>query len=123
MDKPLKFASLADMLADYVSAYASWWHTVLRVRIGLPVPHDAMYEGTVRTLLAVLFFTHKLRKAHLTTVDCMTSAECPLSNPQVSPYEIGSAHTINVQADLLTSAHANKSRWLLMYRAVLMQHS
>ena len=47
MDKPMRFTSLADLLADYVAAYACWWHTMLRVRIGLPVPHDAMYEGMV----------------------------------------------------------------------------
>lgn len=47
MDKPLKFASLADLVADFVTSYGRWWHTVLRVRIGLPVPHDAMYEGMV----------------------------------------------------------------------------
>ena len=50
MDKPLIYSSLADLLADYVSSYKQWWHTVLRIRIGLPVPHDVMYDGQVRLL-------------------------------------------------------------------------
>ena len=47
MDKPLIFSSLADLLAAYVASYRQWWHTVLRLRIGLPVPHDVMYDGQV----------------------------------------------------------------------------
>ena len=49
MDKPLTYSTLADLLADYVASYKRWWHTVLRIRIGLPVPHDVMYEGQVST--------------------------------------------------------------------------
>ena len=49
MDKPLTYPTLADLLADYVASYKRWWHTVLRIRIGLPVPHDVMYEGQVGT--------------------------------------------------------------------------
>ena len=78
MNKPLKFASLADLLADYVSAYACWWHTVLRVRIGLPVPHNAMYEGMVRNVLAVLLGTHAaqstLNASHCHDI-CLISSE------------------------------------------------
>ena len=48
MDKPLTYSSLADLLEDYVDSYKKWWHTVLRIRIGLPVPHDVMYDGQVR---------------------------------------------------------------------------
>ncbi len=47
MDKPLTYPSLADLLADYVTSYKQWWHTVLRIRIGLPVPHDVMFDGQV----------------------------------------------------------------------------
>ena len=47
MDKPLTHASLADLLADYIASYQKWWHTVLRMRVGLPVPHDVMYDGQV----------------------------------------------------------------------------
>ena len=61
MDKPLTYSSLADLLADYVASYQKWWHTVLRIRIGLPVPHDVMYEGQVRCLMC-----HGLMMALLT---------------------------------------------------------
>ncbi len=47
MDKPLIYSSLADLLAAYVASYKQWWHAVLRIRIGLPVPHDVMYDGQV----------------------------------------------------------------------------
>ncbi|KAL0027723.1 hypothetical protein WJX77_000968 [Trebouxia sp. C0004] len=47
VDKPLIYSSLADLLAAYVASYKQWWHTVLRIRIGLPVPHDVMYDGQV----------------------------------------------------------------------------
>ena len=47
MDKALTHASLADLLQDYITSYMRWWHTVLRIRIGLPVPHDVMYDGQV----------------------------------------------------------------------------
>ena len=47
MDKPLIYSSLADLLAAYVASYKQWWHAVLRIRIGLPVPHEVMYDGQV----------------------------------------------------------------------------
>jgi len=47
MDKPLIYSTLADLLAAYVESYKQWWHAVLRIRIGLPVPHDVMYDGQV----------------------------------------------------------------------------
>ncbi len=54
MDKPLIYSSLADLLAAYVASYKQWWHTVLRIRIGLPVPHDVMYDGQVGECRPVL---------------------------------------------------------------------
>ena len=50
MNKPLTHASLADLLEDFIASYKLWWHTVLRIRIGLPVPHDVMYDGQVMVL-------------------------------------------------------------------------
>lgn len=47
MDKPLTHASLAHLLEDYIASYKQCWHMVLRIRIGLPVPHDVMYDGQV----------------------------------------------------------------------------
>lgn len=47
MEKSLTYASLADLLQNYVACYMRWWHTVLRIRIGLPIPHDVMYDGQV----------------------------------------------------------------------------
>ncbi len=54
MDKPLIYSSLADLLAAYVASYKQWWHTVLRICIGLPVPHDVMYDGQVGECRPVL---------------------------------------------------------------------
>ncbi|KAL3158407.1 Tubulinyl-Tyr carboxypeptidase 1, variant 2 [Trebouxia sp. C0009 RCD-2024] len=53
MDKALTYASLADLLQNYITSYMRWWHTVLRIRIGLPVPHDVMYDGQVIPLLGL----------------------------------------------------------------------
>ena len=47
MDKSLTYASLADLLQNYIACYRRWWHTVLRIRIGLPIPHDVMFDGQV----------------------------------------------------------------------------
>lgn len=66
MGKLLTYASLADLLADYVASYARWWHTVLRIRIGLPVPHDAMHEGMVCSCDSLLHLSEgvKLTEIH-----------------------------------------------------------
>ena len=50
MEKSLTYASLADLLQNYIACYMRWWHTVLRIRIGLPVPHDVMHDGQVIAL-------------------------------------------------------------------------
>ena len=50
MDKSLTYASLSDLLQNYIVCYMQWWHTVLRIRIGLPIPHDVMYDGQVIAL-------------------------------------------------------------------------
>lgn len=50
MEKPLTYASLADLLQNYIACYTQWWHSVLRIRIGLPIPHDVMYDGQVIAL-------------------------------------------------------------------------
>ncbi|WIA10257.1 hypothetical protein OEZ85_010457 [Tetradesmus obliquus] len=47
MYKPLAFDSLAALLADYQEAYRGWGHSVVKVRVGLPVEHDASYTGPV----------------------------------------------------------------------------
>eukprot|EP00775_Hariotina_reticulata_P011002 gene11002-11156_t len=39
MYKPLQFASLADIMADYQSGYRHWGHELIKVRVGLPVEH------------------------------------------------------------------------------------
>lgn len=47
MDKSLTYPSLADLLQNYIACYMQCWHTVLRIRLGLPIPHDVMYDGQV----------------------------------------------------------------------------
>lgn len=79
MDKPLKFASLADLMADYVASYGCWWHTVLRIRIGLPVPHDAMYEGMVSGWnMRVLVFNERTRELSCCDISSQTISACEL---------------------------------------------
>jgi hypothetical protein len=41
MDKPLRHSSLSALVGDFVAAYALWGHEVLKVRVGLPAPHEA----------------------------------------------------------------------------------
>lgn len=55
MEKSLTYASLADLLQNYMASYMRWWHSVLRIRIGLPVPHDVMYDGQVIALLSFVY--------------------------------------------------------------------
>ena len=38
--KPMVYDSLSALLLDYKQSYEQWWHTVLKMRIGLPVEHD-----------------------------------------------------------------------------------
>ncbi|XP_072032741.1 tubulinyl-Tyr carboxypeptidase 2-like isoform X2 [Amphiura filiformis] len=40
MYKPLQYKSLADMAFDFEDAYKKYWHTVLKIKFGLPVSHD-----------------------------------------------------------------------------------
>ena len=46
MYKPLHYATLSDVVADYIHAYHSWWHAVHYVRVGLPAEHNEYYAGT-----------------------------------------------------------------------------
>jgi Vasohibin len=46
--KELRYASLAALIADYRSAYAANWHTLERVYIGLPLPHDAACNALLK---------------------------------------------------------------------------
>eukprot|EP00891_Asterochloris_glomerata_P006202 jgi/Astpho2/6202/Aster-x1355 len=41
MDKPMEHSTFTSLLQDYRQAYHRWWHEVLKLRIGLPAPHDA----------------------------------------------------------------------------------
>lgn len=47
MDKPLVHASLSSLVADYVAAYSRWGHEIVKVRAGLPAPHDAESKCSV----------------------------------------------------------------------------
>ena len=40
MDRPLKFATLADILEDFKLAYEAACHRLLSIKVGLPVEHD-----------------------------------------------------------------------------------
>ena len=41
MDKPVEHSTLSSLVQEYRQAYQRWWHEVLKLRIGLPAPHDA----------------------------------------------------------------------------------
>jgi len=47
MDKDLVYDSLADVISDYKKAYETWWHTLQKIRLGLPCEHDVYYTGPV----------------------------------------------------------------------------
>ncbi|XP_071795633.1 tubulinyl-Tyr carboxypeptidase 2-like [Asterias amurensis] len=40
MYKPLEFKSLSELVFDFEDVYKKYWHTVRKVKIGLPVSHD-----------------------------------------------------------------------------------
>ena len=41
MDKPVEHSTFSSLIQAYRQAYQRWWHEVLKLRIGLPAPHDA----------------------------------------------------------------------------------
>ena len=47
MWKLLTFPSLSSLLTDYKAVYEHIPHEVLKVRIGLPVPHDEKFHSKV----------------------------------------------------------------------------
>ncbi|CAL8079850.1 unnamed protein product [Calicophoron daubneyi] len=45
MYKPLEFLSLSSLIQSYASAYTRNYHTLIRVKLGLPIPHNPhMFE-------------------------------------------------------------------------------
>lgn len=40
MYKPLKFKSIADLIADFTASYNNYLHTVKKVKLSLPIVHD-----------------------------------------------------------------------------------
>lgn len=40
MYKPLEFKSLADLVLDFAKCYRKYYHTVKKVKVGLPIIHD-----------------------------------------------------------------------------------
>jgi len=40
MFKPVEFKSLADLVFDFERCYLKYWHSVKKVKVGLPVVHD-----------------------------------------------------------------------------------
>ncbi|KAK4472793.1 hypothetical protein MN116_004012 [Schistosoma mekongi] len=56
MYKPLKFPSLSLLISNYMEAYHSHYHKLIRVKIGLPIPHQPCmlekirWRGTVISL-------------------------------------------------------------------------
>eukprot|EP00959_Pyramimonas_sp_CCMP1952_P267862 5600442-Pyramimonas_sp.AAC.1 len=47
MYKELGYESMSAILSDYKESYEAWWHTVEKVRVGLPVSHDALSTKSV----------------------------------------------------------------------------
>ncbi|GAQ90315.1 hypothetical protein KFL_006260010 [Klebsormidium nitens] len=47
MFKDLVFNSLAAIVTDFKQSYERWWHTVLKIRVGLPVEHDAHSQNQI----------------------------------------------------------------------------
>ncbi|GLC37716.1 hypothetical protein PLESTB_000805100 [Pleodorina starrii] len=47
MDKDLVYDSLADLVSEYKKSYERWWHSLVRVYVGLPLEHDTYYPGPV----------------------------------------------------------------------------
>ena len=41
MDKPAEHSTLSSLVQEFRQAYQRWWHEVLKLRVGLPAPHDA----------------------------------------------------------------------------------
>lgn len=53
MYKPLEYASLADLVIEFVKSYHQYWHEVKKVKVGYPVSHNPqsfetiVWKGTV----------------------------------------------------------------------------
>ena len=44
---PLQYASLSDLMMKYKKAYEQWWHTLLGIKVGLPVPHSVLSQEKI----------------------------------------------------------------------------
>ncbi|CAG5115337.1 unnamed protein product, partial [Candidula unifasciata] len=64
MYKPVEFKSLSDLVFDFESCYKKYYHTVKKVKIGLPIVHD-QHSYDVINWKAVLINFSKLSKAEI----------------------------------------------------------
>ncbi|KAI9216437.1 Vasohibin-domain-containing protein [Blastocladiella britannica] len=69
MDKPARFPSLAALLDEFIASYNNNYHQVLKVKIGLPAPHD-MTTCTTKIAWKVyfLFITSVLGKGLINAI-------------------------------------------------------
>jgi Vasohibin len=77
--KELRYASLAALIADYRSAYSANWHTLERVYIGLPLPHDAacnaLLKWKVRRLRTEQLYSHSSRSTTFEYKKCLSTPD------------------------------------------------
>ena len=45
--QPLHFNSLSELMMRYKKAYEQWWHTLLGIKVGLPVPHSVLSQEKI----------------------------------------------------------------------------
>jgi len=45
--QPLQFDSLSELMMRYKQSYEQWWHTLLGIKVGLPVPHSVLSQEKI----------------------------------------------------------------------------
>ena len=45
--QPLHFNSLSELMMRYKTAYEQWWHTLLGIKVGVPVPHSVLSQEKI----------------------------------------------------------------------------
>ena len=68
--KLLSSSSLGALLSDYRDAYGGCGHEIMKVRIGLPMPHDNDYRGKVSAPSPGLLVWRAMQ--HVTCCTCGT---------------------------------------------------
>lgn len=57
MYKEMGYESLSQLVTDYKESYEGWWHTVLKIRLGLALSHDPFSNAAI----CWRYFCYKVR--------------------------------------------------------------